>query len=290
MDSNAETIEVFATWTSLFDVEVHRAERHLIFRPRLTAEGTLQHRSLFGRPDQSERGYAPLIEALLSLGPDASDADWKAVATLLGPIIQHHPAHHARLDGVVTEHMEQWLGAQERLRRFWEKVDSLGTASRTIPAPLTPERRREEALDRLAIDDDTLASLPPHEVEALIQAHAPREKASEALDLIEAIGGELNEVFQDNPVQPSHPRIVPLINPRTFEVEIVVPQGLQALFLMSSMLLHDSRRKFLRRCKRANCGKTVFMSNRQHYCSLPCQEAEKMRRSRLKKKRQSDAH
>ena len=95
-------------------------------------------------------------------------------------------------------------------------------------------------------------------------------------------------MFQDKPLQPSHPRIAPSINPITFEVEIVVLQGLQALFLMSCILLHKSGRGFLRRCKRANCAKTVFMSRRQQYCCVPCQAADKTLRARMRKKRQGD--
>ena len=286
MTSNAEITELFATLSAEFDVEVHRAEQRLVFTPRLSSDGRPQPLNLFGRPGQSQRGYGPLIEALLSLKPETSDADWKAVATLLGPLIQHDPVHHARAGGAVTEYMAQWLGASEKLRLFWEKIEALPTASRTIPTPLTTEQRREEAERRLGMDAETLARQSPHDRERLLRAHSLREGTSEAFELVGAIGNGLNEVFQDDPVQPSHPRIVPLINPSTFEVEIVVPQGLQALFLMSSMLLHDSRRKFLRRCRRASCGKTVFMSSRQQYCSVPCQEAEKVKRSRLKRKHQ----
>ena len=287
MSSNSEATEVFATWTAMFDVEVDRIGQRLIFKPVRSAEGKVQLRSLFRRPDQSEDGYGPLIEALLSLKPDASDADWKTVATLLGPLIHHHPAHHAQANSVVTEQMVQWLDVRERLHQFWTMTEGMAAASRAMPLPATPDQKRDEAVHRLGMDTESRSRLAPDELERQLAAYMPSDAISPALELADAIGNKLNEIFQDNPLQPlqpSHPRIAPSINPTTFEVEIVVLQGLQALFLMSCILLHKSDRGFLRRCKRANCAKTVFMSRRQQYCCTPCQAADKTLRARQRKK------
>ena len=284
MSSNSEATEIFATWTAVFDVEVDRIGQRLVFRPARSAEGEVQLRSLFRRPDQIEHGYGPLIEALLSLRPDASNAEWKTVATLLGPLIHHHPAHHAQADGVVTEQMGQWLDVRERLQQFWTMTESMAAASRATPVPVASDEKREEAIDRLGMDTESRSRVAPDELERLLTAHTSRDATSPALQLADAIGNKLNEIFQDNPLQPSHPRIAPSINPFTFEVEIVVLQGLQALFLMSCILLHKSDRGFLRRCKRANCAKTVFMSRRQQYCCTPCQAADKTQRARMRKK------
>ena len=288
MGSNSEATEIFATWTAVFDVEVDRIGQRLVFRPALSAEGKVQLRSLFERPDEGENDYSHFIESLLSLGPDAIDGDWKAVAERLGPIFHHHPAHHALLNGEVTEQMAQWLEARERLYQFWTMTEGMAAASRATPLPTPPDQKREEATRRLGMDAELRSRLAPDELERLLEAHTPSEATSPALELADAIGNKLNEVFQDSSAHPVHPRIVPLINPTTFEVEIVVPQGLQALFLMSCILLHKSNRGFLRRCKRANCAKTVFMSRRQQYCCTPCQAADKTQRARMRKKRQSD--
>ena len=146
----------------------------------------------------------------------------------------------------------------------------------------------------MSVDEESISRLAPGTLESLLKAYMPLEAASPAVKLVDIIGDRLNDVFQDNSVlnkvsqdeseRPAHPRIVPLINPETLEVEIVVPQGLQALFLMSCILLHKSNRGFLRRCKRANCARTVFMSRRQEYCCKPCQEADKTLRARMRKR------
>ena len=299
MTSNSEPTEVFATWTARFDVEVDRAGQRLIFKPLLSNTGRIQRRNLFERPDEGNQDYSHLIEALLSLEEGAPDSAWKTVAERLGPIIQHHPAHHAHADGEVTERMAQWLDARERLYQFWTMAERLAGTSRIPESRLTPEQKREEAVSRLWMDDEAMSRLAPDDLERLIEAHMPPkavmpEAISPALKLVDDIGHRLNEVFQDNsvlnkvsrdkPGRPAHPRIVPLINPETFEVEIVVPQGLQALFLMSCILLHKSNRGFLRRCKRANCARTVFMSRRQDYCCQACQEADKTLRARMRKR------
>ncbi len=210
------------------------------------------------------------------------------MATLLGPLIQHHPAHHKQADGVVTEQMAQWLEARDRLYQFWTMTEGIAAASRSLPPRLSPEQKREVSENRLAMDAESMSRLAPDDLESLLKAHMPRDATSPASKLADAIGNKLNEVFQDIPGQPQHPRIVPSINPDTFEVEIVAPQGLQALFLMSCILLHKSDRGFLRRCKRANCARTVFMSRRQQYCCTACQAADKTLRARRRKKLQGE--
>ena len=88
-------------------MEVDRAGQCLIFRPLLTDEGRIQPRSLFERPEQAEKNYSYLVEALLSLGPDTPDREWKAVAELLGPIIQHDPVKYALANCEATEDIAQ---------------------------------------------------------------------------------------------------------------------------------------------------------------------------------------
>lgn len=95
------------------------------------------------------------------------------------------------------------------------------------------------------------------------------------MDLLHEIGTLLNSWFHE-----PHPRLTPLLHPNTLQMELVVPQGIQALLLMSVALARADMVAFPNRCARPGCRTVAFMKGRRLYCSERCQQAYKQTRYR----------
>ncbi len=274
MTSNFSPPELFTTWSTHFEVRVDRAAEKLIFEPARVDGRHLRPKSLFDRPGSGESHYHKLITTMLSLNSKSTDRQWQAAAVALGPLIQRHPMQHAALGLDLSESMAQWQTASRELAALWEDVQNLASAP---TQSLSEEERVEVALDRLAaagfpVEGMSAAQLQPH-----LAPYLPAPSDSEAQELHARIGNRLNRWFQSK-----HPRISPLLNPVTHEIEIVVEQGIQALFLMSVALARNDLAAFPRKCARPRCTRIAFMKGRKRYCSIRCQEAEKTARSRRK--------
>lgn len=274
MTSNFSPPELFTTWSTYFEVQVDRATERLIFKPACVDRLYLRPRSLFDRPGSGEGHYHKLIITLLALNPQSTDQQWQTAATELGPIIQCHPMQHAALGIDLSESMTQWLTASRELASLWEDIQNLANAP---SHRLSEAERVEVAIDQLAaigfpVEELSAAELQPHLV-----AYLPKRSDTELEEVHAQIGNRLNRWFRSN-----HPRISPLLNSSTHEIEIVVEQGIQALFLMSVALARNDLASFPRHCARPKCTRIAFMKGTKKYCSSRCQSAEKTARSRKK--------
>lgn len=274
MISNAATTDLFATWTTDFDVQVDLPLRTLTFRPALKDGRSLRPRSLFARPGKGESSYQTLIGEFLSLRSESPAQAWARTAARLGPLFAHHPLHHAAVGSPLTESLEAWITARDALATVWSDIHALAMASAT---PLTPEERRQVGLDNLMAAGLGVPAdaLPPAQLDPLLEAYMPSTTQTDQLGMLESIGAGLNRWFLD-----PHPRLVPLLNPTTLQVEIVVPQGIQALLLMTVALAREDMTAFPNRCARPGCTAVAFMKGRRIYCSTPCQTAHKAARYR----------
>ncbi|GGM22340.1 hypothetical protein [Deinococcus aerophilus] len=170
--------------------------------------------------------------------------------------------------------MSDWLKATQDLSALWEDIEALATAD---TEPLSLEERREIGIDRLAALGYPVETVSPAQLEAQLEAYIPRAD-TEVQNVTDRIGRRLNAWFRGQ-----HPRVSPLLNPRTRDVEIVVEQGIQALFLMTVSLARNELGAFPRMCTRPNCTRKTFMTGRKKYCSLACQQAHKSARQRQRK-------
>ena len=278
MTSNAPTAQLFATWTTDFDVRLNRKTASLEFMPACVDGLYRQPRNLFARPGSNEHRYQVLIEELLTLKEASPNEEWERVARLLGPLFARHPLHHAVANGLIVEPLSEWLQVQRALGELWDSIERLASASST---PLSLEKRREIASGRLA----TMGLTSPEEAsssdeyEKLLEPHMPPELDTEVHQAIADIGGSASEWFK----QP-HPVMVPLLNPQSLQVEIVVEMGIQALILISVSLARNNLAAFPTLCARPSCTRIAFMKGSKKYCSISCQAADKTQRARNRKK------
>lgn len=279
---NAPQIDLFATWTTDFRVRLNRQTNALEFEVQPDEHGKIHIRNLFRRSGTNERQYQRLLNSFLSLTAESSAEQWEKIAAELGPLIARHPLHHVGVGNEIKEPISLWLTAQKDLAALWDDLQHLSRASDIVPIEA---ERREEAIRNVLIMGITPApdgSIPP-EHEHLIEAYMPPATSAQQ-QLVSRIGDRLNRWFLHG-----HPAIKPLLNPFTLRAEIVVEQGIQALFLMSVALSREDASSFPTRCARANCTNTFFTSGKKKYCSEACQHAAKAarQRQRMKAKGQS---
>lgn len=282
MNSNAEhdAVELFATWTSRFQTALaeggSKGVVQFAFLPDAT--GIYSLHDLFNRSGRGERHFEHLVNAFLSLGERADEAQWVATTALLGPLFIPDP-YQASIDrAVLSESRRDWLEGSRLLKLFWSNLERLSEVS---SAPLSAEERRQEGLEQLGISPERVS---PGELEILLEAFMPREWESDATRLDDEIGNHLRQRF----TSPAPP-IMPVLHPHTKELQIVVRQGIQALFIMSMVLARKHRGSFPRACARPNCTMVAFMPTRKRFCSKPCQVAakqQKYRRSQARAKAQ----
>ncbi|ADY26626.1 protein of unknown function DUF1470 [Deinococcus proteolyticus MRP] len=274
MNSDANSAGLFASWSMKGKVDIDLGGQVIIFsQPEATMD-------LFARPGGSEGHYRRRVEALLSLHAGSTADEWQAVAQELGPLFTVHPLHALFSQPELRESMDLWLKAGQDLRLMWSRIEKLTTAS---PDAWTQAEREEIGLQGLETAGADLDALSEDARRKLAEAYTPQEWASEAGEVVDGIGQQLNSWFRATPS-----RVVPLVNPETLQVELVVEQGIQALALMSVLLIRNDRSAFPRQCGRTGCTRITFMKGRRRFCSKACQEAAKSQRYRSRRAAQGE--